>query len=78
MPLPRVLTVASWPALSSTMTVEMISGSLSRSPSSSTAARADTSSPSGCRRFVGDQAGGVVHELLRRPGRRRPAGRPTS
>ena len=32
MPLPSVLTVASWPALSSTMTVQTISSSVSRSP----------------------------------------------
>ena len=49
-PLPRVLTVASCPALSRTMTVQTISSSVSRSPDSATCTRAVIRSSCGSRR----------------------------
>ena len=66
MPLPSVFTVASWPASSSTITVDTISDSVSVSPSSSTAASSLTSEPVGGAPLVGDQRAGVVDELAGR------------
>ena len=51
MPLASELTVASWPASSSTIAVEVISASLSVSPWSSTATSSLISVPSGARRL---------------------------
>ena len=57
-PLPSVLTVASWPAFSSTITVQTISSSVSRSPESATCTSPLTRSLARSGPPVGDQRRG--------------------
>ena len=77
-PLPTTFTVASWPALSSSVQVVMSSSSVRRAPSLSTSAISELirSSPGALRR-IGDQTAQVLDELRATPARRLPSARRT-
>jgi hypothetical protein len=62
-PLPSVLTVASWPALSRTMTVEVISWSERAGPVLLDGHQPRDEVVGRCGPFVDDQLADVVHEL---------------